>query len=79
MHCMHHVRGSTHPVDVEDVDVASPQLLERLLNRKMKGFHIVPGISSVLLDVRPPALIVRRILHPHPSPISHPIALLRDI
>ena len=56
-----------YPVDVEDIDVACAQLLEGRLEREMERLHVVTSVGGVLLYVRPPPLIVGRILpHVHP-------------
>ena len=49
-----------YEVDVKDINVRRPELLEGLLDRNMEGLHVVAKISSLLLDVAFAALEVER-------------------
>ena len=63
-----YARWVADPVEVQNVDVGRPQLLEGRLEREVERLHVVPDVRRVLLDVRLPALEVRReLLDPNHS------------
>ena len=56
------IRRYAHPVDVEDIDVARTQLLQRGLDGNMHRFHIVADVVDLLRDSRVAMLVVGRVL-----------------
>ncbi len=59
---MRNICNSTHPVQVEDVDIGRAQLLERLLDGNLEGLHVVANVVCLLLDVLAAAFRVGRVL-----------------
>lgn len=54
--------GSTHPVDVENVNVVRLELLQGRLDGNVHGLYVVADIVGLLLDVGRTSLEVGRIL-----------------
>ena len=66
MQAVYHLfnRGSNvPPMDIENIDIVSPQFPERRFKGDMQGLQVIPDIRRLLFDTVVASLVVRSILN----------------
>ena len=55
--------GVVPPMDIENIDIVSPQFLERRFKGDVQGLQVIPDIRRLLFDTVVASLVVRSILN----------------
>lgn len=62
VHDLLHASGIIPPVNVEDIDIARSEFLERSLDRDMQGLDVITGVMSLLVDIICSAFVICGVL-----------------